>query len=198
MKYESKKKIGIGAGLSLGFICAIVVLYGANINDIVADNQPIERHGMFREVYLPFLGENDPGSGASGVLEVYINATGDADEYDTNISGTYASGDVNNSHISSDVPYDTAFDVVVKVRWNKTHAYDTAWNLSLVRAYANSTVLGVTAIQMNETQIADSANYLYVHYYLKDADGGDGSGFTIAEGENVTGFSVNFESLFYP
>jgi len=33
---------------------------------------------------------------------------------------------------------------------------------------------------------------------LKDADGGDGSGFTIAEGENVTGFSVNFESLFYP
>ena len=49
---------------------------------------------------------------------------------------------------------------------------------------------------MVEAQIATSADYLYVSYFLRDADGGAGTGFTISRGENVTGFSVNFESLF--
>ncbi|GAH13219.1 unnamed protein product, partial [marine sediment metagenome] len=100
------------------------------------------------------------------------------------------------SHIGSNVPYGTAVDVIVEVRWNKTHAWDTTWNLSLVRAYANSSVLSVSGVAMVEAQIATSADYLYVSYFLRDSDGGAGSGFLLDRGQNVTSFSVNFESLF--
>lgn len=201
-KYVKYKKAGASLGIFVVFAAFVfVLLIVANTgNVIVSDSVDYEtRTGSFKQVILQFLGDNNPGAGASGVMEVHVNATNTSTTpYSSNLTNTttYASGDVNNSHIGSDVPYETAFDVIVEVRWNKTHAYDTAWNLSLVRAYANSSVLGVTAIQMEEQQIATSTDYLYVSYFLRDSDGGAGTGFTIARGENVTSFSVNFESLF--
>lgn len=198
MKHKkSGRKAGILSGIIIGFIVAL--LFFSSIGNVVMDKPEfVEREIRYRRVFLDWLGEATPGSGASGVLEVYVNNTNtSASPYDSNITGALADGDVNNSHIESDVPYGTAFDVVLKVRWNKTHAYDTAWNLSLVRAYANCTVLGVTSIPMEETEINESTDYVYVHYFLRDNDGGAGSGFTIAEGVNVTGFAVVFESYYY-
>jgi len=191
------KKAGMVSGIAIGLVVA--VLFMANIGNVVVDSpESVERQLMFREVWLPFLGTNDPGSGASGVMNVFVNATNtSASPYTDNLTGAYESGDVNNSHIGSDVPYSTAFDVIVQVRWNRTHAYDTDWNLSLVRAYANCTVLGVTAIQMVEANITSVNDYIYVSYFLRDSDGGAGTGFTIASGVNVTSFSVVFESYYY-
>jgi len=197
-KGVSDNKAGVLVGMTVGLICMAVFMYGLSLDTVVVEDE--YREMTWRRISLPFLGDADPGSGASGVLEVYVNATNltvGSTEYNTNLTTGYETGTVNNSHIGSDVPYDTAFDVIVKVRWNKTHAYDTAWNLSLVRAYANSSDLGVTAIQMNETSIVEATDFVYVHYYLHDADGGVGTGFTIAEGVNVTSFSVNFESYYY-
>ena len=191
------------AGVLLGVVGIVVsVMLFMSVNDAVVDSpvvEIVERTGTFKEVVLPFLGTADPGVGASGVLNVFVNATNtSAAPYTSNLTGAYETGDVNNSHIGSDVLYAVGVDVVVQVRWNKTHAYDSAWNLSLVRAYANSTVLGVTSIQMEEAQIATSADYLYVTYFIRDNDGGAGTGFLLTEGQNVTSFFVNFESLFYP
>jgi len=198
-KYKDFKKAGVVSASIIGLI--VCILFFTNMNPIVdvGEIERIESREMkYKQIVLPFLGENNPGAGASGVLEVYVNATNTSTSpYDVNLSGCYATGETNNSHIGSDVPYDTAFDVILKVRWNKTHAYDSTWNLSLVRAYANSTVLGITSIQMEEVQIATSANYVYVAYYLQDADGGAGTGFTIASGVNVTAFTVVFESYYY-
>lgn len=193
----------VKAGMVLGVIGIVVsIMMFTSIDTVVVDGSNgdiVERQGTFKKVLLPFLGTADPGVGASGVLNVFVNATNTSvAPYTSNLTGAYASGDVNNSHISSDVKYATAVDVVVQVRWNKSHAYDSAWNLSLVRAYANSTVLGITSIQMVEAQITDSADYLYVSYFLRDNDGGAGTGFSLTEGQNVTSFFVNFESLFYP
>ena len=199
MKKEKSKvrKAGVMLGM-VGLVACIMVL--ANTGNVVVndgyDVEIVERTGPFT---LVPMGTADPGVGASGVLNVFVNATNtSAAPYTSNLTGAYETGDVNNSHIGSDVPYSTGVDVVVQVRWNKTHAYDSAWNLSLVRAYANSTVLGVTAIQMVEAQITDSADYLYVSYFLRDNDGGAGTGFVLTEDQNVTSFSVNFESLYYP
>ncbi len=202
MKKRERKK-EVKAGVILGVIgIAFSILMVASINTVIVDNQNVEiveRTGTYREVVLLYLGDADPGAGASGVMEVHVNATNTSvSPYTSNLTGAYEYGEVNNSHIGSDVPYAVGVDVVVEVRWNKTHAWDSAWNLSLVRAYANSTVLGVTGIQMVEAQIATSADYLYVSYFLRDADGGAGTGFLLTEGQNVSSFFINFESLFYP
>ena len=193
------RKAGVGLGIFAIFVLGLLVIANTG-NVIVNDSVEYEtRIGPYRIVRLLYLGDANPGAGASGVMEVHVNATNTSvAPYTSNLTNTttYASGDVNNSHIGSDVPYETEFDVIIEVRWNKTHAWDTTWNLSLVRAYANSTVLAVSGVQMVEAQIATSTDYLYVSYFLRDADGGAGTGFTISRGENVTGFSVNFESLF--
>lgn len=196
------KKIGnkiVKAGVIGGLLSCLVfvVLIIANINPAVVDNSGVEVEKMvWGGIVLPFLGDNNPGAGKSGVMYSWVNATGD--DYSDNVTGYYATGDDNNSHISSNIPYATAIDVGLLVRWNKTHAFDTVWNLSLVRAYANCTVLSVSGQIMVEGNVTDSADYLYVNYFLRDSDGGAGTGFTITEGQNVTSFSVNFESLFYP
>ena len=196
-KEKMFRKAGTVIGLSL--FVSVLVLMANTGNIIVDDSIEVENKiGRYKQVFLPFLGTNDPGAGLSGVLNVFVNATNtSAAPYTSNLTGAYATGDVNNSHIGSNVPYSAGFDVIVQMRWNKSHAYDSAWNLSLVRAYANSTVLGVTGIQMVEAQITDSADYLYVSYFLRDNDGGAGTGFVINPGVNVTGFAVNFESYYY-
>lgn len=196
---RSVRKAGLVSGCLLGMV--VCILFFASVDNGVIDNdnvEIVEDKGVFRQVILPFLGEADPGSGASGVLEVYVNTTGDS--YTTNVTGEYEKGETNNSHIGSNVPFGTNFDVVVKVRWNKTHAYDSAWNLSLVRAYSNCTALSVSGVEMNEAQVTAgvSSDFIIVHYFLRDSDGGAGAGFTITEGQNVGSFSINFESLFYP
>ena len=197
-KENRYRKAGVGLGIFAIFVLVLLVVANTG-NVIVDDGVDVEiRTGSHKDVFLPFLGTNDPGAGLSGVLNVFVNATNTSvAPYTSNLTGAYETGDVNNSHIGSDVPYAVGFDVIVQVRFNKSHAYDSAWNLSLVRAYANSTVLGVTAIQMVEAQITDSADYLYVSYFLRDNDGGAGTGFVIGSGVNVTGFAVNFESFYY-
>jgi len=201
MKNKKKKigymKAGVVIGLSM-FVCTLLIVANTG-NIIVDDGIDVEiKTGTHRGVFLPFLGTNNPGAGLSGVLNVFVNATNTSvAPYTSNLTGAYETGDVNNSHIGSDVPYGTGFDVIVQCRFNKSHAYDTAWNLSLVRAYANSTVLGVSGVQMVEAQIATSADYLYVSYFLRDNDGGAGTGFVIGSGVNVTSFAVNFESYYY-
>lgn len=198
MKNKKRNKI-VKAGVIGGLLSCMVfvILILATINPSVVDNQDVEvKKLVWREVILPFLGDNNPGTGASGIMYSWVNATGDG--YTDNVTSEYAKGDDNNTHIGSDVPYGTAFDAGILIRWNKTHAWDSTWNLSLVRAYANCTVLSVSGIAMVEAQVATSADYLYVNYFLRDSDGGAGSGFTITEGQNVISFSVNFESLFYP
>ena len=199
---ENKTKAGayLGLGIFATFIVCALLIVANTGNVIIDDSIDVEyetRTGPYKIIPAMWLGDNDPGAGASGVMEVHVNATNTSTTpYSSNLTGAYESGEVNNSHIGSDVPYETAFDVIIEVRFNKTHAWDVTWNLSLVRAYANSTVLGVDSIEMVEQQIATSADYLYVSYFLRDADGGAGSGFTISRGQNVTSFSVNFESLF--
>lgn len=194
----SYRKAGVGLGMLVLFVFGLLVV--ANTGNVIVDDgvDVVIRTESYERVFMPFLGTNDPGVGLSGVLNVFVNATNTSvAPYTSNLSGAWDTGDVNNSHLGDNVHYGEGFDVIYQVRFNKSMAYDTAWNLSLVRAYANSTILGVTSIQMVEAQIATSADYLYVSYFLRDNDGGAGSGFVIGAGVNVTGFAVNFESYSY-
>ena len=195
IKRNGFRKAGVGLGMFAMFVFVLLMVANTG-NVVVKDNIEVAyetRIGGFKQVRLLFLGDNDPGSGASGVMYSWVNLTGDG--YADNVSGGWTSDD-NNSHVSSDISYESGLDAGFLVRWNKTHAWDSAWNLSLVRVYANCSVLSVSGVQMVEVQVATSADYLYVNYFLRDSDGGAGSGFTISRGQNVTSYAGNFESYY--
>ena len=149
------------------------------------------------KVELPLiLGDGYPGAGKSGILHagVYPAQRSPDDVYNSNLSESnfYAYTEVNNSHAGDNVPYDTMFDIVFKVRWNTTHAYNdtsSSWDLSLV--YGNITCPGLSIsadTAMNESEIGSGVDFIWVYYYIQDVDGGDwdGSGLTVWRGQNVT------------
>lgn len=179
--------------VAVGFIAASLFLFQFQSSVVV---EPV----WMEEFPLKPLRDADPGVGASGVLTVFCYPhSGDPGvTYVSNITdGWYAQGDDNNTHIGSDVPYDTAFDVVYKVRWNKTHAYnvtDTEWWLGWVKGFANSTVLGAASVAMLEYNITGcvATDFVWVHY----VDNNGGAGYTINRGENVTSYIADFSSYY--
>lgn len=138
------------------------------------------------------VGDANPGSGASGVLVVYVYPhQSDPSTYDSNISTAtaYEWNDGLNASLGTDVPYDTAFDIVVKVRYNKTHAWNTTghlWELGWIMGNMTCSDLSIGADElMNESNITASDTFIWIHYYLQDTGGGGGGGFTITHGQNV-------------
>lgn len=119
-----------------------------------------------------------------------------ATAYASNLSNAtaYEFYDGLDNEMTGDTPYDTTFDLVVKVQVNATLAYNTTgstWELDWI--YANMTCADLSvgaSTECVETEIGNNATYIWVHYYLQDADGGAGSGFTLTHGEsfNVTEF----------
>jgi hypothetical protein len=159
-----------------------------------------------RQWHMIASAEGDPGAGASGVINVFIypHTVDPATTYSANISlGWYAQYDTLNHTLTGDVPYDTAFDIVVKCRANQTHAYNSTshvWELDWIRANATCSDLSFTSenLSMNEQNISgtDAVDFIWVHYYLQDADGGAGTGFTISHGVSVNVTYFKFEAYF--
>lgn len=204
-KKPMKEKVlgrGLQIGLVIGVVCMVFVamnqLYLVSETDIHDEEV---RELKWRRITLPFLGENNPGAGNSGVLDVIIYPHSDAIEtdYATNLTNTsgYAAGGTNNSHIGSDVPYATAFDIVVKVRWHKDEA-QAAGNGTFVLEWlrANITVngnnFGLNDYNMTEQNITDAdpiGDYIWVHYIA----GNNATGFTIDRGENISSCLFTFD-----
>ena len=179
-------------GMSIVFaISAILIL--SNTGNVIVE-QTIES----RKWQPVNMGDADPGSGASGVLRVYVVLTGQT--YTSNLTSdagyVLAYGDTNNAVLSengTDVNYSTAFDIVVKVRWNQTHAYNSSnstYNLDWVKA--NITLKGalsVTNTSMTEYNITGcSGSYIYVHYVYANQQ--------IGRGDSVDECRFYFEAYF--
>ena len=147
MKEKNKKKNWLEASVSttgkgllvMMLICVVsLMVVFATMDEVVKDSS-VETEEMWQMVYVwTPLGEGDPGTGASGFLEVFfINHTAENlnTTYDENSSSTlegwctanmvgktpYATADDFNVELASEV----SFDIVVRVRFNKTHAWET-------------------------------------------------------------------------
>jgi len=193
------KTKAIRKGIHLGAIFAVLALvfvFSAQIDNSIVPVTMKERQWAS----VP-LGEGTPPAGESGVLSIMVfpHSADPGTDYSSNVSevSAYAQYDTLNHTLDGDVPYDTAFDIVVKVRWNATHAYNgdnTTWVMAWVRANATCDDLSFATanLSMGEEYITNTATYMWVNYFLQDNNGGEGSGFTISRGEsvNVTYFKI--------
>lgn len=131
----------------------------------------------------------DPDAGEGGLVEIFIY-THQADPgtaYATNLSegagDTLAHGE--SGTLTGNVPYDTAFDIVLLFRFNVSQAYNSTgstWMMDWVTGYMTCADLSIGAdTVMSEVQTASNANYMWVQFYLNNSD----SGYTISHNETV-------------
>jgi len=186
----------------VSFFVAIIFL--ANIGEVL-EKQTIDPRRWHSNV----LAEADPGAGASGVLNVSIIALG-SNNYNANI--TYNTTDwysmhyndsadiTNNSHIGSNIPYGTAFEIQVKVQWNKTHGFNASsglWMNDWLRgnctcAFTTPAIGADTAMAEYNISGCTTGNYVWYYYVMNNS----GAGYQLARGENATSCSFSFDAYY--
>jgi len=192
MKRKAIKKV-IGASIITGVFVAMATMILISDDLGVILTPEIEKKEMsFKPAVLPFLKEApgadaDPGGLASGVMNSYVSKL--TETYAANLTDVWGSTTLNESSAGSDIPYNVNHELCVKVRWNKTHAYDTAWNLSLVRAYVNCTDLTLSGELAEETEIGHNDSFIWVNYHVDNSN----AGFNLDRGDTVSDVNWNFE-----
>ena len=190
----------------LGSTMFTVLVMGALVGMMVLWNSQgvIETQILEPREWQP-LETGAPAAGESGVVGVFIyprQAT-PATAYQTNCTtGTaYAHGTEivtsGANALTGNVPYDTAFDIVVRVRWNKTHAYSTnnnTWMLPWVNASISAandaggtTYFPIAALDMGEANVSGCTTdtYIWVQYYCQAKASATGAGLQISHGDTV-------------
>jgi len=161
---------------------------------------------------MPLAG---PAAGASGMMVglIHSHQTNPITTYGENLTGannSYAwSGSLNASmetNASGGVPFDVNYDLCYQYRFEETHAYNHTNNTwgdasEFVRAYLNSTDLSITSQRMEQCVIAksgdsDTDGYIWVAFWLQDADGGAGSGFSTGAGQTITLDDIKVQAWF--
>jgi hypothetical protein len=192
MREQKGKRFAFGGLLTIGLVVGMLVAMQTvpNVLDIPGWNT------------IASAADGNPGTGASGIMEIFIyaHAANPNVTYATNLSSVspscYAARNTLNGACAGNVPYATTFDIVVKVRYNATHAYNTTgsvweptWTTALITC-ANLAV-GADTVMFGVTT-GSNTTYLWRQFYIQDANGGLGAGFTITHGQvvNVTSFKM--------
>lgn len=153
--------------------------------------------------------EGDPGAGDSGFLEIYFpnHTATPGTAYDENTSATIE-GWCETAHGSAKTPYatadafdvelkkDTAFDIVVRVRYNKTHAWDGAKfigthcrvNITLTGDIVISDVTGTNVESLNNT----GKDYIWINVYWDNS----GSGYELNKNEEADITEISIEGYY--
>jgi hypothetical protein len=189
---EQKTKAGmITGGLLVGVVCAVAFMMAfSNMQSTVYEEE--EYTPTWHTI--PWVGEYDPGAGNSGILDLffYEYCASPATNYSTNLTAgdakTYLYVDADDWN--SEIRHTDAWDVVVRVRANKDHCYDSEWNLSRMRMRMNSTSYSLTDSALTAVQVDNNSasDYVYVQFYHQNA----GSGFTISLDQTVA-----FENIYF-
>lgn len=192
------KKLGVVFGAAIAIFVSVLFF-------TFTISEPIVQETIVKEKRKATLvtGDGDPGDN-SGLFYFQIRPHVEdmAGTYDTNQSNAtaYEYCDYGNMSCTGETPYSpTTFDIVWKVGvtnedgyWTDNQSRNPGYNWLIGTC---TTPLGFTDLNVtNEFFIGNSTEYAWYHYVIQDADGGNGTGFTITEGQsfNVTGkFYVN-------
>jgi len=197
MKQKNKNIFEAGGVVSLlivGFICALFTL--TSVTENVSVNT-IKTATDGKSWHMVVLGDIAPGAGQSGIVNISIVKHG-LFTYSANVTrnaSMFAYCETNNTEMTSttagvsNVKYGVRLDVLVKVRWNRTHMFNTTshvWNSNWVRGNISMTVFGLenqSMIEWNITGQTMSAtlSYLDVYYVFNSS----GSGFWINKSQRV-------------
>lgn len=197
MKKSNVKGIIVGASVSAGFFVTFVtmILLSRNVGYVVENqdlNLVVERREM-KPVVLSWIGDADPGGLLSGVINSYVSKL--SADYTDNLTADeyYCVSDANDTSCGTDIPYTVNHELGVLVRWNTTCAYDTAWNMSLVRAYVNCSDHSLSGQICEEHKVADNASFAWVFYWYDASD----AGLTMDRGGSIDPVIWNFEYYGY-
>jgi hypothetical protein len=184
-----------------GFVIGLTIAIFALVTNIPM--MPIVENGRIRSwqsLTMNALGDIAPGAGQSGVVNVSLVKHGLYD-YKSNITRNASmfawsgfGGEANNTQIGNNVPYGIRFDIVVKVRWNRTHAFNTSnsnWSLAWVQANISMPRFQYQNYSMDEWNVSTSVgweatqNFMWVQYVLGSGKGTANNGMSINRSERV-------------
>jgi len=185
-----KKNKLVEASFIIGLIVAMFfVVTNLPMIPVMEEGHIKSWHGLT----LPALGDIAPAAGQSGVVNVSIVKHG-LYTYTNNFTrneSMFGYTETNNTEAGADVPYGIQLDLVVKVRWNRTHAYNTTskqWNLDWVRGNVSMPQFGLQNHTMDEYNISSvgweaTQDFLWVQYVYDG--GGSSPGFSINKSQRI-------------
>lgn len=192
LKYSKKTILSV----ALVAIMFVSFTFGMIVNDVVYDDvtfkEAVEQQSKSWHLLAADL---DPGNGASGIVNAYIYPHSAAATYDSALveGDAYEHFDaafVSGEELEGETPHSTAFDIVVEYQFSDV-AYNVTsadWEPTLVKAYWNESQLSVSS-QLSEESAdffaVDGTSDAKINFYLLDADGGAGTGFTIGQGVQI-------------
>lgn len=198
---NNSSKAGKGTGLVILLVVGMFLAYNA-----LNPQLQVDEHGyhIIFEGNLAQAAEGNPGAGASGILEIFfINHSAGNDYASENTSATletwctanglgYASADDFNVELSHSV----LFDIAIKVRVNKTHAWDGSKFMDVwVRMNITSADLGIgadTAMDKSVLQNDSGENYIWLMFYYDFS----GSGYDLSKDESADITSIKLEAYY--
>jgi hypothetical protein len=188
-KKGNVKKGFLGVGMLAGVVFVVFLMVSLNVGDGITIYTK-----TFKHVDLDAVGD---GTGLGSMViafYVYPHAADPGTTYASNLTtGWYATASVNDTHAGSDVPYSTAVDLVWKVQWNVTHAWNgTAFDPTYTRGFLNCSGLSISSGALTQVLIGNNESFVWYHYYINNA----AAGYTISKGQNVTSCIGNWEAYF--
>lgn len=171
---------------TMGFIVNEIALHDATYKEAVET--------VSKSWHLLAL-DLDPGNGECGIINAYIYPHSASSVYNSALleANAYEHFDnafVDGEELEGETPFNTPFDICVEYQFNDT-AYNTTssdWDITLVRAYYNESQLSISS-QISEKSTdffdQDGTTDAKINFYLLDADGGAGTGFTIGQLEQI-------------
>jgi len=172
------------AGAVLGFIASVLVV-GFVFFQITLS--PVVEQEIIEAKRVNTLVTGDPEAGKSGFFYfmIYPHQANPSSAYASNLSTSNAyeyatSGDV---ACTGETPFNTPFDIVVKVGVNVTDGWNTTsnkWDNNYMWCLLTCSNLSIASnTNMSEIEIKNTSSYRWMHYYLNNG----GSGYTISEGQ---------------
>lgn len=152
----------------------------------------LERIEKVRQRMIASATDLDPGNGVSGIVNIYIyphsaTSTYNAGLLEANAYEHFDASFVDGEELEGETPHSTTFNIVMEYQYNDV-AYDTDWNVDLVDAWCNESQLSISSQKMEHSADffdQDGTTDAKINFYLQDADGGAGTGFTIVQLEQI-------------
>jgi len=197
MNKEILKKRGVHWGILFGVMAVTFLLSTQMIPTPRLEQEPTWH--VLWEGSLAEATEADPGAGASGFLEIFFvnHSAIPWDAYDTNTSSSMegwcntsldadgAAGTTNHAYSAADnfnltVQWGETMDIVIRARWNRTHAYDGSkfingsCRINLTTTGGGIVIAGTTGDNI-ETSNETDHTYIWINVYWDNA----GAGYTL-------------------